>query len=111
MVAPISSPLLVGLLPVPCTRLIGREAEVATAQSLLLGNCEHLLSGMAAVLGRVLAACPAVQVLATSRAPLHVRAEQEFPVNPLPLSVSMAPSLEALLHNEVVRPRQANCAV
>ncbi|MBA2597194.1 MAG: hypothetical protein H0V00_11290, partial [Chloroflexia bacterium] len=52
---------------------------------LLLDNCEHLLSATAGLVGALLARCPAVQVLATSRAPLHLHAEQLLPVDPLPL--------------------------
>ena len=51
---------------------------------LLLDNCEHVLS-IAPEIAALLAACPALQVLATSRAPLHLRGEHEFPVSPLPL--------------------------
>ncbi len=50
---------------------------------LLLDNCEHVLAAVADVIGRLLAGCPALQVLATSRATLHIRGEQVFPVNPL----------------------------
>ena len=48
----------------------------------ILDNCEHLL-GAAPDIGRVLAACPRLQVLATSRERLRLSAEQEFPVPPL----------------------------
>ncbi len=70
---------------------------------LLFDNCEHLLPGTADLIAGLLIACPAVQVLATSRVPLHVHAEQEFPVDPLPLPATKAPSLEALLQNEAMR--------
>jgi predicted ATPase/DNA-binding XRE family transcriptional regulator len=49
---------------------------------LLLDNFEHLL-GAAADLAALLAECPRLVVLATSRAPLRVRGEQEYPVGPL----------------------------
>jgi len=57
---------------------------------LVLDGCEHLL-GQNAARGRLgalaaelLAGCPALRVLATSRAPLRFRAEQLVPVAPLP---------------------------
>jgi predicted ATPase/DNA-binding CsgD family transcriptional regulator len=52
---------------------------------LVLDNCEHLLAAAAVLAPAFLAACPAVQVLATSRAPLHVRGERVLRVEPLPL--------------------------
>ena len=52
---------------------------------LLLDNCEHVVAAVADLVARLLDACPALQVLATSRAPLRVRGEQELPVEPLPL--------------------------
>ena len=42
---------------------------------LVLDNCEHLLSGAAEMVHRVLASCPQVQVLATSRIALAVPGE------------------------------------
>jgi predicted ATPase/class 3 adenylate cyclase len=49
---------------------------------LLLDNFEHLLDG-AATVADLLRGCPDLTVLATSRAPLRLRAEREFPVQPL----------------------------
>ena len=43
MVAPVSSPLL-GSLPIPRTRLIGREEEIAAARALLLDEAVPLLT-------------------------------------------------------------------
>jgi predicted ATPase/DNA-binding CsgD family transcriptional regulator len=51
---------------------------------LILDNFEQVLEA-AEVVGRLLAACPALKVVATSRAPLHLRWEHEFPVPPLEL--------------------------
>ncbi|HEU5097935.1 MAG TPA: tetratricopeptide repeat protein [Roseiflexaceae bacterium] len=51
---------------------------------LVLDNVEHLLAA-APELAALLATCPGLTVLATSRAPLHVRGEQQFPVPPLQL--------------------------
>jgi predicted ATPase/DNA-binding XRE family transcriptional regulator len=49
---------------------------------LVLDNVEHLL-GAASFVVDVLATCPHVSILVTSRMPLHVRAEQVFPLAPL----------------------------
>ncbi len=51
---------------------------------LVLDNFEHLLAA-AAQLGRLLAASPRLRVLATSRERLHLAAEREYAVPPLPM--------------------------
>jgi non-specific serine/threonine protein kinase len=51
---------------------------------LLLDNCEHLLEPTALLVTDLLRVCPALQVLTTSRAPLHLRGEVVLPVDPLP---------------------------
>jgi predicted ATPase/DNA-binding XRE family transcriptional regulator len=51
---------------------------------LVLDNCEHVLDAAADV-AELLLACPGLDLLATSRAPLNVRGEQEYPVPPLEL--------------------------
>jgi non-specific serine/threonine protein kinase len=70
---------------------------------LVLDNCEHLFAAPGDLAARLLADCPAVQVLATSRAPLRVRGEQEFPVEPLPLPATETVAPAALAQNEAVR--------
>ena len=50
---------------------------------LLFDNFEHVADAAADV-ATLLAACPNLKVLATSRAPLRVAGEHEFPVEPLP---------------------------
>jgi predicted ATPase/DNA-binding CsgD family transcriptional regulator len=51
---------------------------------LLLDNFEHVVSAAPQVV-ELLTGCPELKLLVTSRAPLHVRGEQEFPVPPLAL--------------------------
>jgi predicted ATPase/class 3 adenylate cyclase len=52
---------------------------------LVLDNCEHLLPGVASTVAAAMAAAPGVTALATSRAPLRLAGEHEFPVPPLRL--------------------------
>ncbi|MFF4773701.1 ATP-binding protein [Microtetraspora fusca] len=54
---------------------------------LVLDNCEHVVDGVALLLERLLAACPRLTVLATSRARLMVPFERVYPVPPLSLAV------------------------
>ncbi|MEE4546691.1 BTAD domain-containing putative transcriptional regulator [Streptomyces sp. V4-01] len=51
---------------------------------LVLDNCEHLIGAAAALTAELLAQCPGVTVLATSREPLGVPGEVVRPVEPLP---------------------------
>jgi predicted ATPase len=50
---------------------------------LVLDNLEQVLEAAADV-ARLLAACPHLRILATSRAPLRIRGEREVPIPPLP---------------------------
>ena len=56
---------------------------------LVLDNCEHVLDGVGGLLEHLLASCPFLTVLATSRARLLLPFEQAFPVPGL--SVAPAP--------------------
>jgi predicted ATPase len=51
---------------------------------LVLDNFEHLAPA-ASVVADLLATCPCVVALVTSRAPLHLRGEREYVVQPLAL--------------------------
>ncbi|OLB65516.1 MAG: hypothetical protein AUI10_06460 [Actinobacteria bacterium 13_2_20CM_2_72_6] len=52
----------------------------------VLDNCEHLLDPVAALVDRVLSACPETTILATSRERLGVPGERVVPIAPLPLA-------------------------
>ena len=52
---------------------------------LILDNCEHVIEAAAALAGHLLAACPRVRILATSRQPLRIDGETLCPVLPLPI--------------------------
>lgn len=61
------------------------RARLATGRALLiLDNCEHLRAA-APDLADLLARCPRVTILATSRGPFQLRWEHEWPVAPLAL--------------------------
>ncbi|WP_093713804.1 AfsR/SARP family transcriptional regulator [Actinacidiphila alni] len=61
-------------------------ADYCASRSLLLvlDNCEHVIDAAAALAEQLLAACPDVSVLATSREPLGVPGELVRPLDPLP---------------------------
>ena len=65
---------------------------------LVLDNFEHLLEAAVEVV-HLIESCPMVVVVATSRAPLRVRSEREYPVSPL----SLPPSASNPTGEEVLR--------
>ncbi len=60
---------------------------------LVLDNCEHLL-GSAPFIAALIAKCPRLTVLATSREPLGIRAEESCPVGPLASEDAVAMFIE-----------------
>ncbi|RAY13761.1 AfsR/SARP family transcriptional regulator [Actinomadura craniellae] len=52
---------------------------------LILDNCEHVIDAAARIVHRLLAACPGLRVLATSREPLGITGEGLHPLPPLTL--------------------------
>ena len=71
---------------------------------LLLDNCEHLVDGCGDLVARLLPVCPALQVLATSRAALGVAGERPWPVPALSLpEAGGAAPAGHLLASEAVR--------
>ncbi|GAA4148481.1 BTAD domain-containing putative transcriptional regulator [Phytohabitans flavus] len=57
---------------------------------LVLDNCEHLVAGCGELARQLLARCPGLRILATSRAPLRADDEAIVPVPPLPLPTAVA---------------------
>ena len=104
--APLGDPVLV--LPTIARTLGLRESDHRSPEEVLadhlrakrlllvLDNFEHLLDAAAGVAG-LIEACPDLAVLATSRAPLRVRGEQEYPIQPLPLPSSIRSSEREVL--------------
>ena len=92
---------------------------------LLLDNFEHVAAA-AAVVSDLVARCPRLKVLLTSRAALRLRSEHEYPVSPLPppavtspvsvYALATNPALDLFLRRaQAVKPEfaltQANAAV
>jgi predicted ATPase/DNA-binding SARP family transcriptional activator len=67
----------------PLDRLTAALAD--RDEVLVLDNCEHVIEAAAALAGAVLAACPRMRIMATSRQPLRIDGETLFPVPPLPV--------------------------
>lgn len=61
---------------------------------LVLDNCEHLVEEVAGLVDSLLAACPRLRVLTTSREPLSIPGEHLHPVGPLGLPPENASSDE-----------------
>ncbi|WP_420033327.1 BTAD domain-containing putative transcriptional regulator [Streptomyces sp. cg28] len=66
----------------PLVRLVEHCAD--RRMILVLDNCEHVIEAAAALAEHLLARCPGLTVLATSREPLGVPGEILYPVEPLP---------------------------
>jgi predicted ATPase/transcriptional regulator with XRE-family HTH domain len=70
---------------------------------LVLDNCEHIVAGVQPLVAELLSTCAELTVLATSRAPLHLRSELLFPVPSLSLpNLANLPPLDDLGQIEAV---------
>jgi non-specific serine/threonine protein kinase len=94
-------------------------AELCAPKRLLvLDNAEHVLEPVSALVTQLLHACPELSMLVTSRIPLKIRGEHEYPVPPLELpdhyspltlsSVSASPAVQLFVKRaQAVLPRFA----
>jgi predicted ATPase/DNA-binding SARP family transcriptional activator len=85
---------------------VGRLVAALAGERLLivLDNCEHLIDACARLADRVLADCPGVRILATSREALGITGETLWPVPPLAFPGDGAPvAIEHVLAYPAVR--------
>ncbi|MCO6005502.1 winged helix-turn-helix domain-containing protein [Actinoallomurus purpureus] len=80
--------------PDPVSRLVSAIAERDLL--LILDNCEHLITGAAALARRLLGECPDLRILATSREPLGITGETLVPVAPLDVPPPTSATAEAV---------------
>ncbi len=86
--------------------LIATLAEALRARRLLLvlDTCEHIVDGCADLVQQLLASCPSLRVIATSREPLRVRGETVWRVPPLSVPTTLDPlSLADLARHEALQ--------
>ena len=92
----------------PAQRLVAVLAD--RRDLLILDNCEHVVTAAATLADHVLASCPEVRVLVTSREPLRISGEALWPVTPLPVPPLPVPGGEApgpLMPGEGTGPGEA----
>ena len=70
---------------------------------LVIDNCEHVVQEVAQLVHQLLAACPRLRVLATSREALRIRGEVVFPVSLLPLPPRDPTDLAEIRRSDAVR--------
>jgi predicted ATPase/DNA-binding SARP family transcriptional activator len=94
LLAPVTDPAAIPHALAAALNLNVVQGDVLTACLAVLGddpgllvvdNCEHLLGAVRDTVGTILAACPRLTVLTTSREPLGLAAEHAFRLAPLPL--------------------------
>jgi predicted ATPase/DNA-binding SARP family transcriptional activator/tetratricopeptide (TPR) repeat protein len=96
----VRSPAVLGFVPGDITqRLV--DVLAGRADLLVLDNCEHLVSAAAELADRLLAGCPRLRIMATSREPLAITGERLVPVGPLDLPDEETSPDEAVRHAAV----------
>jgi predicted ATPase/DNA-binding SARP family transcriptional activator len=83
----------------PTERLITALQERSAL--LVLDNCEHVVDAAARLAARLLAGCPGVRLLVTSREPLGITGELLAPVHRLDVPPADTPAAEALAYPAV----------
>ncbi|HST66535.1 MAG TPA: BTAD domain-containing putative transcriptional regulator, partial [Mycobacteriales bacterium] len=81
------------------TRLVDLLAQRCAL--IVLDNCEHLIEPAATLAAELLARCPRLRIVATSREPLGITGEALAPVAPLGLPPADATPAQALRHPAV----------
>jgi predicted ATPase/DNA-binding SARP family transcriptional activator len=96
------APAMLGALGLSAATLPDRRAMAADAESrlldalssgdtlIVLDNCEHIVVPAARLADRLLAGCPGLRILATSREPLAIGGEALAPVGPLDTPAAVA---------------------
>lgn len=87
-------------------RTLSRLAEQPTL--LVVDNCEHMVADAAAVIAEILALCPDVTVLSTSRSPLSIAGERLYQLQPLNTGGGQGatvPAAIALFHERALAAR------
>ena len=89
--------------PLPARDTLERLLDILGDREaiLVLDNCEHLIAPVAELAERLLASCPRLRVVATSREALAIAGESLAPVPPLGLPAPGASVAEALEHPAV----------
>ncbi len=78
------------------------EASLVDALSgrrllIVLDNCEHVTAAAASLAHALLAACPQVKIIATSREVLAISGEHVWPIRPLPCDGDTTPAVQLFL--------------
>lgn len=77
------------------SRILDHRVDGGGSMTLVLDNCEHLISAVAEFAETLLARCPRAKVLATSREPLGLADEAVVSIPPLGLPPAHATAAEA----------------
>ena len=110
--APLADPTLV---PIAVADVLGLRETVGSSSLdalatflapqpalLILDNCEHLIDACATLADHLLATCPTLRILATSRERLQIAGERQYRVSPLALTDHLS-RVDDLAHSPAVQ--------